>query len=52
MLPVLALLAGEALLLGGLWFAFWPLALIVAGAQVVAVSLVREPKRAAPRVDA
>lgn len=42
MLPVLALLIGEALLLVGLWLVFPPLALIAAGLQVVAVSLVRE----------
>jgi hypothetical protein len=46
MLSVLALLVGEALLLGGLWWAFPPLALIAAGLQVVAVSLVRESKAA------
>ncbi len=40
MLPVLAVLAGEALLIGGLALAWLPLALIVAGIQLVALGLV------------
>jgi hypothetical protein len=46
MLSVLALLIGEALLLSGLWLVFPPLALIAAGLQVTAISLVRESKAA------
>lgn len=36
---IAALLAGEALLLTGLWFAWWPLAAVVAGVQLVALAL-------------
>lgn len=53
MLPVLALLAGEALLLGGLWWALPPLALIAAGLQVVAASLIHEkPSKATAKARA
>lgn len=38
-----ALLTGEALLLAGLWFAWWPLAPITAGLQLVALGLTFEP---------
>lgn len=39
MLTVLALILGEAVLLAGLYFAWWPLALIVAGFQLTAWAL-------------
>jgi hypothetical protein len=46
---IAALLAGEALLLAGFWLAWHPLALVVAGAQVVAAALLRQaPPRSAP----
>lgn len=37
-----ALVAGEALLLAGLWLAWPPLAPVVAGVQLVAVALLHE----------
>lgn len=45
MLPVLALLIGEALAATGLWLAWPPLALVFLGLQLVAFGLVREVKR-------
>jgi hypothetical protein len=36
---IAALVAGEASLLAGLWFAWWPLALIAGGSQLVAAAL-------------
>lgn len=49
MLRLLALLLGEALLIGGLAAAWWPLAAIVAGAQIITAVLLSEhepkPKR-------
>ncbi len=39
---VCALLAGEALILFGLWVAWPPLAYIAAGAQLMALALTRE----------
>lgn len=42
-LALAALLTGEALLLTGLWFVWWPLALIAAGGQLVAFGLTFEP---------
>lgn len=39
---VAALLLGEAVLLTGLWFAWWPLALITAGLQIVGAALLRD----------
>lgn len=39
-----ALLLGEALLLLGLYGAWWPLAPIAAGVQIVAAVLLSEPK--------
>lgn len=38
---VIALLFGEGLVLAGLWWAYPPLCLVVAGSQVVAVALFR-----------
>ena len=38
---VVGLLAGEGLALSGLWMAWPPLALVVAGGQLVAYSLLR-----------
>lgn len=44
---IAALLTGEALLLAGLWFAWWPLAPLAAGTQLVAWALLtdHEPSR-------
>ena len=39
---LLALALGEALLLTGLYFAWWPLSLIAAGGQVIAAALIAE----------
>ncbi len=47
MLPVLALIFGEALLLAGLYLAWLPLAPIAAGVQLAAWALTYNPREAA-----
>lgn len=39
---IATLTLGEVALLTGLWFAWWPLALIVTGVQLVALGLLSE----------
>lgn len=46
---IAALLVGEALLLTGLWFAWWPSAPLAAGAQLVAWALLSEHDRGPDR---